>query len=147
MSIAQTAAGTAYAVPLFFFGALIYASVQDIRTREVGDYVHVIIAVIALLGLDRAILPAMLMGAAVSAFPLFIAGVVKPGCIGGADIKLMAASGLILGAERGVIALIIGLSLGAGCTFLYRKIKKTDLAVPFPLVPYLSAGCVVAYLI
>jgi leader peptidase (prepilin peptidase)/N-methyltransferase len=139
------AAGTAYAVPLFFFTALLWASVQDVKAKEVGDYIHVIIAVIAFVGLTN--FPAMLTGALVSALPLFIAGVVKPGCIGGADIKLMAASGLILGAERGFIALIIGLTLGVGCTFIYRKIKKADLAVSFPLVPYLSAGCVVSYLI
>ena len=127
------------------FGTLLYASVQDIRTREVGDYVHVIIAVIALLGIDGAALPAMLFGAAVSAIPLFIAALIKPGCIGGADIKLMAASGLILGAEKGILALIIGLFLGVGCIFFYRKIKKADLAVSFPLVPHLAAGCVAAY--
>jgi len=141
------AAGTVYAVPLFFFTALLWASVQDVKEKEVGDYIHVIIAVIAFVGLDRARLPVMLMGAVVSALPLLIAGIVKKGCIGGADIKLMAASGLILGAGRGFIALIIGLSLGAGCTFLYRKIKKADLAVSFPLVPYLTAGCAVSFLL
>ena len=142
-----TVMGTDLFVPLLFFGVLLYASVQDIKTREVGDYIHVIIAIIALLGFDRANLPAMLIGAVVSALPLFIAGIAKTGSIGGADIKLMAASGLILGAERGIIALIIGLFLGVGCTFIYRKLKKADFTTPFPLVPYLAIGCVVSYLL
>ena len=132
---------------LFFFAALIYAAAQDIRTKEVGDYIHVIIAVTAFIGFDRANVLAMLAGAVLSALPLLIAGVVKRGCIGGADSKLMAASGLILGASRGVIALMIGLFLGVACTFLYRKTKQADMKTSFPLVPYLAAGCAVAYLL
>jgi leader peptidase (prepilin peptidase)/N-methyltransferase len=145
MSITQAAAGADLFAPLLFFGALIYASVRDIRTREVGDYVHVIIAIIALLGVACVNLPAMMLGAVVSALPLFIAALVKTGSIGGADIKLMAASGLLLGAERGAIALVIGLFLGIVCTFIYRKLQKADFTTPFPLVPYLAIGCVVAY--
>ena len=134
-------------IPIIFFAALIWASVQDIRTKEVGDYIHIIIAVTAFIGCTIGGLLPMLIGAVVSALPLFIAALIKKGSIGGADIKLMAASGLILGAERGVIALIIGLFLGVVCTFIYRKIKKIDFTDSFPLVPYLAAGCGLAYLI
>ena len=153
MGAAQTApfthlweSDTAIITTIFFFAALTYAAVQDIRTKEVGDYIHVIIAVTALISFDRANLPAMLIGAVVTALPLFIAGVAKRGSIGGADIKLMAASGLILGAVGGIIALIIGLFLGVGCTYAYRKLKKADMKRSFPFVPFLAVGCVVAYL-
>ena len=138
---------TALVTMLIFFAALVYAAVQDIRTKEVGDYIHVIIAVTAFIGFDRAYLPAMLLGAVVSALPFFLSALIKKGSIGGADIKLMAASGLILGAGKGMIALILGLFLGVGCTFIYRKIKKADMKTSFPLVPFLAAGCMAAYLI
>jgi leader peptidase (prepilin peptidase)/N-methyltransferase len=131
---------------LFFFAALICAAAQDIRKKEVGDYIHVIIAVTAFIGFEFADLPAMLIGGLVSALPLFIAGMIKKGCIGGADIKLMAASGLILGAGNGIFALIIGLFSGVVCTFMARRIKKADMTTSFPLVPFLAVGCIIATL-
>lgn len=132
---------------LVFFAALIYAAVQDIGTKEVGDYIHVIIAVSALIDFDRANLPAMLIGAIVTALPLFVGGLILKGSIGGADIKLMAASGLLLGAANGIIALVIGLFTGVACTYIYRRVRKTDMRTSFPLVPYLAAGCIVAYML
>ena len=132
---------------LIFFAALFYASIQDFRTKEVGDYIHVIIAITAFVGSLLSNIPAMLLGALVSALPLFIAGMLKSDSIGGADIKLMAASGLFLGAAGGMIALVAGLLLGVVCTFVYRKLKGRDMKTSFPLVPFLSAGCVIAYLL
>jgi len=137
---------TAVVTAIFFFAALCWAAVQDIRKKEVDDTIHVMIAVISLIGFAWANLPAMLLGAAISALPLFLAALVKQGSIGGADIKLMAASGLILGAERGMIALIIGLFSGVACTFLYRKAKKAGMKTSFPFVPFLATGCAAAYL-
>lgn len=138
---------TAIITTLFFFAALCYAAAQDIKTKEVDDCVHVIIAVTAFIGFERGNLPAMLTGAALSALPLFTAALIKRGSVGGADIKLMAASGLILGAGNGIIAMIIGLSLGVGCTYVYRKTRKTALTTSFPFIPFLAAGCIVAYLL
>lgn len=133
-------------VPIAFFVTLVIAAVQDIRKKEVSDYVHATITVIALIGYSGNLL-AMLFGAVISALPFFIAALIKKGSIGGADIKLMAASGLILGAERGVIAVIIGLFLGVVCTYIFRKVRKVDLTLSFPLVPYLAVGCAAAYLL
>ncbi len=132
---------------LFFFAALAVASVQDIRRKEVDDCIHVAIAAIAFIGFEWDNLPAMLFGAAVSALPLLIAALIDKGRVGGADIKLMAAGGLLLGAGNGIAALISGLFLGVGSTFIYRMIRKADLAPSFPLVPFLSAGCIAAYLL
>lgn len=139
--------GTGLLVPIIYITTLCCASVQDIRTKEVGDCIHIIIAITAFIGFDRANLPAMLLGAVLTAIPLLVAACVKQGSIGGADIKLMAASGLLLGAARGILALCIGLFLGVTCTYLYRKLNKRDTKTSFPLVPFLSAGCVVAYLL
>ena len=146
----ETAAVTA----LFFFSALIYASVQDIRTKEIGNYIHVIIAITAFIGFKLENLPFMLLGGIITALPMFLSALIKPGnvdagntSVGGGDIKLMAASGLILGAGKGIIALIVGLFLGIVCTFIYRKIKNTDLKTSFPFVPYLAAGCVFVQII
>ena len=129
---------------LIFFAALIYAAKQDIKTKEVGDYVHVIIGTTAFLNFSWSNLPFMLFGAVISALPLFIMALIKKGSVGGADIKLMAACGLTLGANGGITALIIGLFLGVNGTYVYRKIKKADMKASFPLVPYLAAGCIIA---
>jgi leader peptidase (prepilin peptidase)/N-methyltransferase len=132
-------------IPIIFFLFLAYAAYQDIRTKEVDDYVHIIIAMTAFIGVTLSALPYMLFGAVITALPLLIAAVIKKGCVGGADIKLMAASGLILGAGGGIIALIIGLFSGVVSTYIYRRIKKTDTKTSFPLVPYLATGCMIAY--
>jgi len=139
--------GTGVLVPILFFAVLCVAAVQDIRAKEVDDRLHIIIAAAACIGFRAANLPGMLLGAVAAALPLLIAALVKPNSVGGADIKLMAASGLILGAGRGIIALVIGLTLGVVSTTIFRKRKKTDLATSFPLVPFLAAGCIAAYLL
>lgn len=140
--------GIAYSV------ILLYASYKDIRIRRVSDRVHFAILVLAVIktgisavyGYKIDVLN-MAGGALFSALPLLVAAVLTGGKIGGADIKLMAASGLLLGLKGGISALYIGLILSIIGTILLCKYKKTDLTASIPFVPYLSAGCFTAYLL
>ena len=72
------------------------------------------------------------------------------GGMGGGDDKLMAACGLVLGLQRGLLATVVGLS----ALLVYAAIRKTICKVrgreaekAFPLAPFLSAGCALAYFI
>ena len=70
------------------------------------------------------------------------------GGIGGADIKIMGAAGMVLGLKQGMFAMIIGLA-GMLAYHLTRKIffhgtGKAEQA--YPLIPFLTAGMVLAYL-
>lgn len=60
------------------------------------------------------------------------------GSIGGGDIKLMAATGLLLGWKLNFIALGIGCVLGSVIHSILIKVKKGDRQ--FALGPYLSLG-------
>ena len=127
--------------------ALLYASAADIRTREVPDSLPEIIAVAALIGRTPAELPIMLLAAVAVTIPQLAAAVMKPGSYGGADIKIMASGAFLLGLSRGLTAIITGLLLAVVCTALVRKIRKPAMKASFALVPYLSAGILLAYFI
>lgn len=128
---------------------LLFASMQDIKKHEVDNWVHVLIALIALIGFNWDSTLSMLGGAAVAALPFFIASMVKKDSVGGADIKLMAASGFLLGIKNGLIALVIGLLLAVLITYVRSKLENNKIKIneAFPLIPYLSAGCFIAYFI
>lgn len=132
---------------VFLLLALFYAAMQDFQTREVDDSVSVVIAMTALIQFDPSRWIYMLLGAIVTALPLFTAALIKPGKIGGADVKIMAASGFLLGAEKGMIALMAGLLLAVICIPLYRTIKKKQGKAAFALVPFLAAGIFAAFLL
>lgn len=126
---------------------LFYAALQDIQTKEVDDSVSIIIAMTALIQFDSSRFLYMLVGGIVTAFPLFIAALIKPGKLGGADIKIMSAIGFLLGAEKGMIALIAGLLLAVICIPIYRKIRKVKTNAAFALVPFLAIGSYAAFFI
>lgn len=55
--------------------------------------------------------------------PLLAMAVFVPGSFGGGDIKLLAASGLLLGAKWNVYAFVIGILI-AGCEILVKVVRK-----------------------
>jgi len=131
-----------------FTALLVFASVSDIRKREVPDAVPIMIAIAALIGITPGQLPIMLLAAVLVTIPQLIVAMVKPGSYGGADIKNMAACAFLLGPERGVVALTVGLAAGLLITVITRLLRKKKISQEsFPLVPYLAAGCVIAFVL
>lgn len=55
--------------------------------------------------------------------PLLAIAVFVPGSFGGGDIKLLAASGLLLGVKWNVYAFVIGILI-AGCEILLKAVRK-----------------------
>ena len=64
--------------------------------------------------------------------------------VGGADMKLSAALGFLLGAEKGLFAVITGLTVSVIFMLIIRKIRKESNKEPFTLVPFLSFGAMLA---
>lgn len=64
--------------------------------------------------------------------------------IGGGDVKLMAAAGLLLGWENMILALFIGAVLGAVIHILRMRFQKKDRVLAFG--PYLAFGVFTAML-
>jgi len=121
------------------FQILLFASVYDIRTHTVPDYVHILILSAGLIHFQP--LPAFL-GLLLVPLPFFLAAILKENSIGGGDIKLMAACGFVLGIWPGMAALVIGLFMAVLWNAVYNREKQ-----PFPLVPYLTIGCFAALLL
>lgn len=125
---------------IVFILLLLAASAMDIKKRMVSDALCVMIALTAVLSFQ----PHKLWGILVSLPFLFAA--VFCGGMGGGDIKLMAAAGIVLGLPSGIIATVLGLSLVLAYSIILNFCRKTKVTA-VPLAPFLSVGCVVGYLI
>ena len=127
---------------------LLYASVQDISMREADDSLWVMLLIMSLVNTGEVGIASMLMGAfAVFVPQMVIANTVKTGGIGGADIKISTAGVLSLGFFGGVIGYMAGLVFAVVFQTIYSKIKKQSCRNGFPLLPFLSAGLMLGYVI
>ena len=97
---------------------LLYASEYDLTTHTVPDYVHVLLLLIGLLEIQ--FVPALL-GLVLVPLPFLAAALFKEGSMGGADIKLMAACGFIMGVQKGYMAMIAGLTLAVMIQKVYVR--------------------------
>lgn len=132
---------------IFLFFILLLASISDIRTHEVSDIFSILIGLIGLIGVSLTQIPGMLLSALVITLPMFIIEMIKPGRIGGADIKITAASAFLLGIQKSLIFILVGLFLAIITNLIFKAIKRTQSKEPFALIPYLSIGCMVAFLV
>ena len=120
---------------VLFLALLLAEAVSDARTREVPDALHGLILLAALPGREWSELPGMLAGA-LCAGGLFLAAALRSGGrLGGADVKLAAASGFFLGAGPALAGLCAGL-MAAVLAERVRGNRKEG----FPLIPYLAPG-------
>lgn len=130
-------------LPLSFL--LMSASYTDIKRREIPDIICVLIALIGLLDFNLS----NILGIVIS-IPFLISAVLVENSIGGGDIKLTAAVGIVLGFWKGIYGLIIGLSFLVLFYFLLvliSKIMKRQVArnLPMPLAPFLGIGFMIIY--
>ena len=132
---------------LILFLLLLFASNSDLRTREVDDTIPIMIAITALIGIEISSIPIMVLGAVCVAIPQLLIAVLRHNSYGGADIKIMAACSFLLGLERGLIAIIVGLAVAIILTTIIRKIQKKNLKETFPIVPYLALSCFLTFFI
>ena len=127
------------------FAALLFiSSVTDIRKRIIPNTACLLIACTGFFLFE----PVKLFGMLIS-LPFLFAALLGKG-IGGGDVKLTAAAGLVLGIAKGTAAVIIGLAallfFYIGC-FIVQKIRGRDCVKALPLAPFLSLGCIAAYFI
>ncbi len=127
---------------------LLYASLSDIRTRRVSDCISIMLFILSFVGFEACNLPSMLIGAAVVFIPQFALAIIHPSrACGGADLKISTTLAFLLGAERGIFAWIVGMLLAVIVMSIYNRVNDKDPKEAFPLVPFLSVGGMLAYLI
>lgn len=127
-----------------FIVLLISASRWDIHKRIIPDSLCLGIALTSLLYFT----PEKLFGLFAGVI-LLIAALLWGG-MGGGDIKLMAASGLVLGFYKSMTALMLSfiiLLAFHALNFIIQKLRGGNVPNAYPLAPFLSIGCFVAYLI
>lgn len=126
---------------------LVVISIIDWRTYEIPLGCNLVIGI---LGIVRVIIDLAhwydyVMGFfAVSGLFLLIYWLTKGRGIGGGDIKLMAAAGLLLGWKNILLALAIGSVFGSVIHILLMKIQNKDRVLAFG--PYLAMGIFVSML-
>ena len=127
---------------LFFF-LLLAASFVDLKRREIPDWVSGSIAALTLLHFRPEYLPGLIPAL------FFLAAAVRGG-LGGGDVKLAAACGLVLGLPAALMGTILGLllqllfHLGALCVL---PLFKRQVWSTYPMAPFLAIGYAVAYYI
>lgn len=127
---------------------MLYASVMDIKTREVPDSVSVMLLILGLVDVSIKEIPQMLLGMVLVFMPQFISALINSSkALGGADIKVSSSAAFLLGTPNGLFALIFGLTLAVIVMPIIRRIRKLPKDQPFPLIPFISIGIVAGYFI
>ena len=123
---------------------LLTASYSDSKIRECDDCLSVMILLTGLIGMEpnRILfrIGTMLFVAAILLIPALFT---KEG-IGGADIKISAASAFLLGLQKGLLGLTVGLLFGVTVNLIKNRKNKNE---GFPLIPYLAVPMMAAYFI
>lgn len=131
---------------ILLLAVLTFASCSDLTNHTVDDYLWVMVLLLSFVNMGN--LGSMLLGAAVVFIPQMAVAVLKPGrSLGGADIKMSTALAFALGFERGIAALAIGLVIAVVYTLIDRKLRHKTEKTAFALLPFLSVGALIMYLI
>lgn len=132
---------------LALFSVLLVLSIIDFRTYEIPLGCNIFILAVGLIHLivDYSNWLLYVIGlTAVSIFLYLIYVASKGRGIGGGDVKLMAACGLLLGWKLNIVAFLVGCILGSVIHILRMKISKEDHVLA--MGPYLSIGVMISAL-
>lgn len=133
---------------LFLAFVLLYASCSDLATREVGDFVWVLVFALSLPNLATQSILSMVIAALFVFLPQMIPAWLPPHkTLGGADIKLSTALAFLLGGWRGIVAYLAGLLIAILFVCIYGKIKRIPKKQPFALVPFLSVAAMALFFV
>ena len=130
---------------VFFFSLLIAVSAWDLRYRIIPDRFQAGIALLSFLNFA----PRQLFGA-LGAVPYLIVALFckREGGIGGGDIKLAGATGLVLGLPASLTASCLGLTgfVMYGCMVCpWNRFKGKRDKEAFPVGPFLAGGAAAVY--
>lgn len=123
------------------FSALLALSVIDFRTYEIPTGFNYFILTLGLIRVATDLqnwLEYAIGLAAVSLVLYLIYRVSNGAAIGGGDVRLMAATGLLLGWKKNILAFVLGCIIGSVIHIARMKISKADHVLA--MGPYLAAG-------
>lgn len=121
---------------------IIYTDFKECRIEPWTNMVICLLAGIELLAGTGVKCSSRILGAVIIALPMLLLTVILKGGFGGGDIKLMWASGLLLGYQDILLSAVLGIFLSgifAGIMLLLGKMRRKD---SFALGPFLAAGII-----
>lgn len=134
---------------------LVYVSAVDIKLHLAPNWITYVIFAIGIPNIIFDIINSnysdllwnRVLGIFAGFILLFIAAIASKGGIGAADIKITTALGLILGFSGIFTCLIVGILFAVifGVVLIIKK--KADKKTKLALLPYISAGAIVAMLL
>ena len=127
--------------------ALIVLSVIDLRTYEIPFGINIFILMLGLIhiALDYSNWASYVIGLFAISIPLEIILLASGGrAIGGGDVKLMAAAGLLLGWKKIILALVLGCILGSIIHIIRMKVSHAERVLA--MGPYLTMGILLSAL-
>jgi prepilin signal peptidase PulO-like enzyme (type II secretory pathway) len=133
---------------MLLFIVLLYASCSDLTSRTVDDYVFIMILLLACIGYKPENFWSMVLGAVIVFVPQLAAALINPDkALGGADIKVSTAIAFLLGVDKGILAFLIGLTFAIVYKVVEQRVSKIKMIDSFPLIPFLSVGSMIAYMV
>ncbi len=142
--------GFSWLTPIYcaYAAVLITLAFIDLDTQEIPDRFHIIIlglGVAAVFAVPEPTIVQRLIGAACISVPMFVLALLTGG-FGMGDIKLMAASGFLLGWKANVFAALLGCIIAAVVAGILVALKKKTRKDHIAFGPYLAIGLFVAAL-
>ncbi len=116
-------------------------SVMDIRTREIPNWISVIIALSAIINFRLE----NLLGIIVAV--IFFSVALATGKIGGGDVKLIAALSVVCGLWGSFVLLLfaqISMLIFYAGTYIFQKINGKTASKSLPFVPFIFLGYIVS---
>lgn len=132
-------------VGIFLNMIFLYFSTGDILTRKVHDVMHILVFASGTVLISKERLSSMIAGFLLLGLIPLVAAVIKPGCFGGADIKILAVLGWLFGLRNGTLVMIIGLILSIIGTVIVSFAKQHKIK-NIPMVPYFCVASSVVFL-
>ena len=122
---------------ILLYIVLTLASYLDFRFRIIPDWIHFVIIAIGFININVA---KSLFGLIISPLPFLFMALINNGSIGGGDIKLIGASGFVMGYAKTSTACLVALALAIFYSSLYYLGKKRIRMQSFPFVPFFQIG-------
>lgn len=125
---------------VLFLITLLVASYFDVQSRMIPDWIHIILIIIGLMNFD---VTKSVIGLLISPLPFLIMALINTGSIGGGDIKLIGASGFVLGygntTTASIISIVVAVCFYSMYYLSYQKVKSRA----FPFAPFFQVGCMI----